>query len=59
MRLNRNYPSAILFGMAERSGVKIPNTRLLQDQVQLEYLLKQLRWDKVVANNFLTTLDSS
>ena len=36
-----------------------PNTRLLQEQVHIEYLLKQLRWDKNVTNDFLTTLDSA
>ena len=33
-------------------------TACLQDQVQLDYLLKQLRWDKSVAKYFLVTLDS-
>ena len=30
----------------------------LQDQVQLSYLLKQIRWDKMVANDILVTLDN-
>ena len=37
--------------------MEFPETGSLQDQVQLDYLIKQLRWDKTVANNFLVTLD--
>ena len=57
MKLNRNLPDAVLFGAVEHGGMDIPNARTLQDQVQFEYILKQLRWDKIVANDFLTTLD--
>ena len=38
--------------------MEFPDMYTLQDQVQLEYLLKQLRWDKTVANDLLTTLDN-
>ena len=31
---------------------------MLQDQIQLDFLLKQLCWDRMVANDFLVTLDS-
>ena len=47
----------VLFGLPEHGGMNIPDTQTLQDQVQLEYILKQLRWGKVVANDLLTTLD--
>ena len=57
MRLNRNYPGAVLYGLSEHGGLEFPNTYILQDQVQLEYMIKQLRWDKTIANNFLTVLD--
>ena len=57
MRLNRNYPSAVLYSSAEYGGMELPEVYTLQDQVQLPYLLKQLRWDKTVANDFLATLD--
>ena len=30
----------------------------LQDQVQIRYILKRLRWNQVVTNHFFTTLDS-
>ncbi len=38
--------------------MEFPKLYTLQDQVQLDYLLKQLRWEKTVANNFLIALDS-
>lgn len=57
MRFNRTYPGAVLYGPIDYGGMEFPNTQVLQDQVQIEYLIKQLRWDKTVAN-FLVTLDS-
>jgi hypothetical protein len=38
--------------------MELMDTACLQDQVQLDYLLKQLRWDKSVAKYFLVTMDS-
>ena len=58
LRLNRNFPSAVLYGPVDYGGMEFPELYTLQDQVQLDYLLKQLRWDKTVANDFLVTLDS-
>ena len=40
MKLNRNYPSAVLFGLAEHGGMEFPSAYTLQDQVQLQYLIK-------------------
>jgi hypothetical protein len=57
MRFNRNFPSAVLYGPMEYGGMEFPETGTLQDQVQLDYLVKQLRWDRTVANYFLVTLD--
>lgn len=57
-RLNRNFPSAILYGPTEFGGIEFPDAYTLQDQVQLDYLVKQLRWNKSVANAFLVALDS-
>lgn len=56
--LNRNFPSAVLYGPLDYGGMEFIETYTLQDQVQLDYLIKQLRWDKVVSNDFLVTLDS-
>lgn len=42
----------------EFGGLEFPEVYTLQDQVQLDYLIKQLRWDHTVANDFLVTLDS-
>jgi hypothetical protein len=58
LRLNRNFPSAVLYGPMEYGGLEFPEAYTLQDQVQLDYLIKQLRWDKLVANDFLVALDS-
>lgn len=58
VRLNRNFPSAVLYGQMEFGGLEFPEVYTLQDQVQLDYLIKQLRWDHTVANDFLVTLDS-
>ena len=58
IRLNRNFPGAALYGPLEFGGLEFPEMYTLQDQVQLDYLIKQLRWDRTVANDFLVTLDS-
>ena len=57
-RFNRNFPSAVLYGPIDYGGMEFIETYTLQDQVQLDYLVKQLRWDRVVANDFLVALDS-
>ena len=38
--------------------MEFPELTTLQTQIQLEYIIKQLRWAKTVANDFLVTLDS-
>ena len=58
MRFNRHFPSAILYGPTDYGGMEFPEIYTLQDQIQLEYLLKQLRWGQTVANDFMVTLDS-
>lgn len=57
-RLNRNFPSAVLYGPKEYGGLEFPEINSIQDQTQIEYLIKQLRWDKSVANSFLVALDN-
>ena len=57
-RFNRNFPSAVLYGPMEYGGMEFIEAYTLQDQVQLDYLIKQLRWDRTVANDFLVALDS-
>ena len=57
MGMNSNYPSAVLYGPAEYGGMEFPEVYSLQDQVQFPYLIRQLRWDKDVANDFLVVLD--
>lgn len=57
-RLNRHFPGAVLYGPTNYGGLEFPEMYTLQDQLQMDYIVKQLRWDKVVANDFLVTLDS-
>ena len=59
LRLNRNYPLPLVHGPLDFGGMELPDTHTLQDQVQLKYLIKQLRWDKTVATYFLVALDSA
>lgn len=47
----------MLYGPFDYGGMEFIEAYTLQDQVQLEYLIKQLRWDRVVANDFLVALD--
>ena len=58
MRFNRHYPGTVLYGPMEYGGMEFPEAYTLQDQIQLDYLIKQIRWDKVIANDFLVALDS-
>jgi hypothetical protein len=58
LRLNRHFPNVLLFGPLEYGGLELMDMYTLQDQVQLSYLLKQLCWDKTVANDILFTLDN-
>lgn len=57
-RLNRHFPSAVLYGPSKFGGLDFPEINDIQDRTQLDYLIKQLRWDKTVANTFLVTLDN-
>ena len=57
MRFNRHLPAAVLYGPASMGGMEFPETYTMQDQAQIPYLLKQLWWDKTVANDTLVTLD--
>ena len=58
LHFNRHYPTALLYGPLEYRGMEMLEAYTLQDQVQLSYLLKQIRWDKTVANDILVTLDN-
>jgi len=57
MRFNRHLPAAVLYGPMSMGGMEFPEAYTMQDQAQIPYLLKQLRWDKTVANDILVTLD--
>jgi hypothetical protein len=38
-------------------GMEFPEVHTLQNQTQVPFMLKQLRWDKTLANDILVTLD--
>jgi hypothetical protein len=57
MRFNRHLPSAVLYGPMSMGGMGFPKVYTMQDQAQIPYILKQLRWNKTVANDTLVTLD--
>ena len=54
MRINKNIPNAVTYGLVRYRGMEMPHTYTSQDQLQVPYLIKALRWDKTVANNLLT-----
>ncbi len=58
IRLNRHFPSAVLYGPTRYGGMEFPHVYTMQTSVQVQYLLKQLRWNKTVANDTLVTLDT-
>jgi hypothetical protein len=59
LRINRHYPGAVLYGTACYGGMESLNVYTLQLQTQLSYLLKQLRWNKTVANDIRVTLETA
>ena len=59
LRLNRHYPGAVLYGPTCYGGMEFLNVFPLQLQTQLLYLLKQLRWNKTVANDIRVTLETT
>jgi hypothetical protein len=57
MRFNRHLPSAVLYGPMSMGGMGFPKVYTMQDQAPIPYILKELRWDMMVANDILVTLD--
>ena len=57
MHMNRHTADAVVYGPLEYGGLEITEAYTLQDQLQIPYWIKQLRWDETVANNFLVVLD--
>ena len=59
LRLNRHFPRAVLYGPVTYGGMAFPEIQSLQCATQLEYVIKQLRWNHTVANDLLVTIDSA
>ncbi len=57
MRFNRHLPSVVLYSPMPMGGMGFPEAYTMQDQAPIPYILKQLRWDKMVANDILVTHD--
>ena len=51
-------PDAVIFGTMSHGGMEFPEAYTLQDQLQIPDVIRQLRWDKTVANDILVTLDN-
>ena len=51
-------PDAVIFGTMSYEGMEFPQTYTLQDQLQILGVIRQLRWNKTVANDILVTLDN-
>ena len=49
---------AVIFGTMNHGGIKFPEAYTLQDQLQILDVIRQLRWDKMVANDILVTFDN-
>ena len=58
MHMNRHMPDAVVYGPLEYGGLEFTDAYTLQDQLQIPYWIKQLRWDETVGNNFLVVLDN-
>ena len=57
MHYNRNSPDAVMRGPMEQGGMEIPDMYSRQTELQTEYVIKQLRNGKTLAEDFLFTLD--
>ena len=57
MWFNRHLPGAVLYGPMSMGGMEFPETYTLQNQTQIPFIIRQLRWDKTLANDILVTLD--
>ena len=56
--LNRNMPKIVLYSPLEKGGMNYPSFSILQDQLGIINLIKQLRWNKTIANDILVTLSA-
>lgn len=58
MRLNRHFPRAVLYAPIKYGGMAFPEMGAIQLSTQLEYFIKQLRWNRIMANTLLVTIDT-
>ena len=56
--LNSHLPTAVAHGPLKFGGMMLPDAYTTQDQVQIPFIIRQLRWDRLVANDILVTLDA-
>ncbi|KAL7430492.1 hypothetical protein ACHAXH_001865 [Discostella pseudostelligera] len=58
MRLNRHFPWAVLYAPIKYGGMAFPEVGAIQLSTQLEYFIKQLRWNRIMANTLLVTIET-
>ena len=56
--MNRHMPDAVVFGPLEYGGMGMVETYSLQDQLQVESVLKQVRWDMAMGEAIGVLLDN-
>ena len=58
LRFNRKSSGDVMYGPMEQGGMELPEWYSRQTELQVPYLIKQLRMNGTVANDLLTTLDT-
>ncbi|EED89738.1 predicted protein [Thalassiosira pseudonana CCMP1335] len=58
LKVNRNMPRDVVYGPLRYGGLGFTDCYTKQSQLQVPYVLKQLRWDKTIGNDMITTLDN-
>lgn len=58
LNLNRNMPKAVIYSPYHMAGLNYPSFQIIQDQKGILNLLKELRWNKTMANDILTVMSA-
>ena len=58
LKLNKNTPKIVLYSPLEKGGMNYPPFTILQYQLGIVNMIKQLRWNKTIANDVLVTLSA-
>ena len=55
--LNRHTPKAVVYGPMKYGGLNYPNFKTIQITKSIMYLIKQMRWDKDMANELRVNIE--